>query len=266
MYRDVTERPAGAKVTDIERFEDSALVTATYDQEGRKSTQTFTVRRTGSQLLVFDRWELVAPEVPVVDLSTMVNQPLTTVVVNGHEVAVDASSPSFRALPGRWEVTLPDVGELQSAPTLTFTVAGGPADVSPQGNGDQMLAYTFTPAALEAAEQAAREALDACLASPEAEPEGCEFADYSYRAEEVTGATWAVTAEPTFTATDDGPSITVDVRDGKVARTGTMPPGDGWFAETEPKPHSFERDLRYSTTYVIGRDGRLEIGEGIWDW
>ncbi|MBD7981542.1 hypothetical protein H9623_15210 [Oerskovia sp. Sa1BUA8] len=266
VYGGVAERPTGATITDIERFEDIATITATYDQEGRKSTQTFTVRRTGAELLVFDRWELVAPEVPVVDLASVANQQLGTVVVNGVDVDLAPSgSPAFRALPGRWEVTLPDVGELQSAPTLTFTV-GGPGDVWSDGPDDEVLGYSFTSEALDAAEAAARADLDACVASPEAEPEGCELADFSYRADEVTGAAWAVTTDPTFTATDDGPSITVEVRDGQVTRTGTMPPGGGWFAETEPTPYSYERDLRYSTTYVIGQDGKLVIGEGIWDW
>lgn len=271
VYEQVEARPAGARVVEVarDRGTGTAAVTVTWDQDGVKTEHVLSVRRTGSVLGLFDEWELVAPPVTAVELGGAFGQETPTVVVNGVEVDVrDPSSPSFVALPGRWEVTLPDAGPYlrSSTATLLVTAPGSPA--RPAGGPDDLpLRYSLTDDALDAAVEQARVQLDGCLASTSARPDGCPFYDWAYGASEAQDVTWALATEPTFEAEEiDGTTLRVHVRGGVATTSGTLPAQpDRLFGRKQPEPYSGKVDLDYAMQLTV-EEGELVLGESSGWW
>ncbi|MBW9205363.1 hypothetical protein KV097_05345 [Mumia sp. zg.B17] len=246
VYEKVEGRPDDVEVRTVRRDGDAAVVEASWELDGSTVEQEFSVVRDGSSYGIFDRWKLSPPEVPVVDLTNSMDGGTPAVVVNGVEMKMpDPDSPRFAALPGMWEVTLPDRAPLVTAPTIRAPVGGVAQEGLPVYVTDT-LEYTMTPAALEAAEGLARAELDTCLASRKPDPPGCPFRDVNAQVAGAPRVTWTLTTTPTITATAyDSTTIRVAVADGMATTRGG-----------EAQPDAGAAGIDYTVEYTM-KDGRL---------
>ncbi|MBD5785077.1 hypothetical protein IF650_02685 [Cellulosimicrobium terreum] len=278
VYGDVEARPSSVHVDGVRREggTDRAFVTVTWDQGGESVVDVFTVRRTGRELVLFDRWELVPPPVSHASFPMAGELPPDfTVVVDGVEVVPAVGldeAPWFAAFPGRYDVTLPDGGPLVEAPTVPVLV-GGPGGTSFVGGvgGDEALRYTVTDAALEAAAEQVGQTLDACVASGDATPEGCgemseRYATLDVDPEiDVEDFTWEMTDPPQIVAERDVPSsstgapptITVHVDGGTVEATATLRRVDD-----DPGSGSAPRAVELAEEVALDYEVRFEVRDG----
>ncbi|MBG6238994.1 hypothetical protein IWX78_001973 [Mycetocola sp. CAN_C7] len=218
---------------------DSATVTASITQGGEKYDQDFTLTKAGTDMVLFDKWALEAPDLGAV--AVPVTAPDDAVIEVG---GVDASSArsegtiELRALPGTYAVALGGEAAWYDAEPTTASVLGfgeDAAEVEP-------LVIALTDEGTQAATDAVDAWLDACIASTELVPPGCPFSASNSRNYEISNLVWTVT-KPTFTIGEysDGTwAIVTDTEGEAKATADAKDPSTGGTGQIFTDPFSFE--------------------------
>jgi hypothetical protein len=204
VYGAVDARPTDAEVTDVQVDGDRAVVTVSAQQDGRTVTQTFGVVKDGRAGLVFDKWELAAPDVPKVDVMGLLPYDAEGFTVNGQPIA---GASEFVALPGRYTIALPvdedRVGLVESS-EVTVTVY---PDGSTRADAGDALEYALTTEATDTVSaEAAKVVADTCLGHALLRIEPCGLRVYEWREDEARNISWAPQGAPTVETelTDEG--------------------------------------------------------------
>ncbi|PJI95115.1 hypothetical protein [Luteimicrobium subarcticum] len=257
VYGDVAGRPSDVKVTEVEVDGDRAVVTARYDLAGDKATDTYTLHKDGHEDGVFDHWVMDPPELPEVPLGSL-PEGTTSLVVTGHEVEVDASTDELAALPGTWTVALPDQGPYLESSTATYRVGGESQWTS---STYQPLEYKVTDAALQEATKQSKDALTACLATKDPEPDDCAIKDYYLWDDDAVDMRWTLDTAPTFTAKDEGydDMIRVEVSDGKATFSYTLPKSASHYRD-KTEHHADDVEVDYAEYYQV-KDGKVVLDD-----
>jgi hypothetical protein len=266
IYGAVENRPTGAKVTDVHVEGDDAWVTVESKQDGSTVSESFHVRKEGREFLVFDRWVLEAPYVPVVDVVALLPYDVDGFVVNG--VEQDASGSAFRALPGTYTISLPlseDAEGLVLSDSAQVTVL-------PDGNllggleSADFLTYQLTDEATQQAEALAAEFVQTqCLAAATLTVEECGLSIWEYREDEATGVAWAADGEPTVEAGLDAENSLVVNVSGDVTVSYALPEREFYPAEQVTDSSSY--DLWISYTFDGGTLVQSEVEQyGSWGY
>lgn len=245
VYNDVEGHLSGGKVTNVEKDGKTAHVTVQSKQDGSTVTQYFSLTKQGKQLLVFDNWVLDAPSVPQADVTQYLPDDIDKFTVNGIEFSRgERFEMAFRALPGRYTVSLP------AAPLLTsddFTVlVSGDGESSVQGAPDGVLTYELTAEATAKGKQLGSDYAAECMAATTVTVEAC-FLDVYVGGDDPRDATWTLN-EPVEVETfpSGGAGVVVHVM-GEASVTGTYSQTDWWTDEV--------------TNETFTRDG---VGFGVW--
>ena len=254
FYADVEGRPTNPRVQEPVSLGDWASVTVLWDVDGREVEERYELERAGRTALGFDEWRLVPPRMTELDLGFRLAEDVRSVVVNGVEVDLPGSG-SIPALPGRYEVTLPDAGEYLTASTVEVTV-NHDLDFGPSLDGFGTLEYTVADAAVAEAEAQALAVLEPCRTATDVEPAGCPFDDWGWEAEDVVGGSWTITTEPTVLTDVYNRSIDLQVIDGVATFSGTLPAEpDSFFGREADEPYSNDVDFSYYMYFEVTPDG-----------
>ncbi len=204
VYGAAAHRISSYLIRDSSRTDDTATVTAELTQDGAVSTIDFELTRTGATGVFFDEWRLDGPE-PLKEISMVVPEELQVLTINGTEVDLPAGdtgryagmrSVVLPALPGEYTISPPSASTyLSYGQEQSVMIPVDPAGV-PRG---VLLSTTPTPAAEAEAVAEVRAALDACIASAEASPQGCPNRAFLFgTANTIRGPGWTLDDEPTF--------------------------------------------------------------------
>lgn len=246
-------------IDDVTVAEDSATVTATLDQDGERTQQTFTVDRAGSRFLVFPEWKL--GEIDYSTLSFYLPQGVQKVTVNGVEVEVGKleTSPdemgyevaSLPVLPGTYEFTGPALGEYVEAEPVSTTVAADGA-VADSSGGYVYLNYIINDAGQKKVQEDVNAKIDECAATGQPEPSGCPLDAYAYN---DTAGTWSVTSYPVVTLEqgDEGAFYLQTETDGAATFSYT------YDSFGTPTPMTQEDTITVNGTVTFDEKGALTI-------
>ena len=197
-YAGATDGVTGWRVTGSRVDGDSASVFAVVQQGGEAGAvydQQFTLEKSGTDLLFFDRWTLTPVELGT--LTVQVGAPDAAVVTAaGVEVphaGVEGDTVELRAFPGSYPATLDGAGAY-AADDVVGIATGASSTGSPA-----TLVATLTDTGEAAARAAVDGWLSACVASTDLAPEGCSFQIIN----EPTGYTlsdqkWTLEAAPVY--------------------------------------------------------------------
>lgn len=246
-------------IDDVTVAEDTATVTATLDQDGERTQQTFTVDRAGSRFLVFPEWKL--GEIDYSTLSFYLPQGVQKVTVNGVEVEVGKleTSPdemgyevaSLPVLPGTYEFTGPALGEYVEAEPVTTKVAADGTAAAP--NGEYVyLNYLINDAGTKKVQEDVNAKIDECAATGQPSPDGCPLGTYSYN---DTAGTWSVTSYPVVTLEqgDEGAFYLQTETDGAATFSYT------YDSFGTPTPMTQEDTITVNGTVTFDEKGALTI-------
>lgn len=175
-----TGRIRAAAIGRVQQDGDLASVPVTYRFDDETRTTTLTLTRTGTDLLIADRWTVMNAEVGTIAVTLPRGFDGRDLIVGDDKLAMpdptvsdDSTWLDLRAFPGSYDIGLgateylAAVHEVRSIDPFT---EGDSWDAYRQG-----LAAEPTPAFEEAAVAVVTDALTACAASTDAEPEGCPF-------------------------------------------------------------------------------------------
>lgn len=183
---------ANARVVSIDDATDgSKTVTVSYTIGGNTVNDTFTMASTGSQFLVFPDWTVTTPLLKQIEVST--SSAITELEINGVTVSADNASSaddysmSFRVYPGTYRVS--------AAASDYITSDTATLDTDMQSYG--YLTAEATDALTAEIQSAVDERLQTCVASTDAEPDGCPFGRYVYSSDRYRNFSWSITTSPT---------------------------------------------------------------------
>lgn len=222
VYAAATDRPSACRIVNTNVTGDTATVDAAITVRGKSDTVTFTLRKAGSQALLFNRWRVDDGPAQAIRLGPVIGK---TTTVNGVEVDtsafanIDPANPSGQGsedssvdapsadrllyvLPGTYTFAAPasmeyiDLGGDQSLTATPGNYNGGDVEGVPE--------VAFTPEWSDAAGPDAIEQVKAkvsqCMSMNTFAPAGCsdvfEMYEPSYA---VTGITRTWKSEPTYT-------------------------------------------------------------------
>ncbi|WP_347042341.1 hypothetical protein [Brachybacterium nesterenkovii] len=246
-------------IDDVEVSEDTAIVTATLDQDGQRTQRTFTVDRAGNRFLVFPEWKL--GEVEYTSLSFYVPQGVEKVTVNGVEVEVaklETTSDemgyavaALPVLPGTYAFSGPSLGEYIEAEPVSTTVAADGA-VADSSGGYVYLNYIINDAGEKKVQEDVNAKIDECAATGQPSPDGCPLGTYSYN---DTAGTWSVTSYPVVTLEqgDEGAFYLQTETDGAATFTYT------YDSFGTPTPMTMEDSISVTGTVTYDDKGELVI-------
>ncbi|MGN8244407.1 hypothetical protein ACTHAM_001310 [Cellulomonas soli] len=265
VYGAVENRPTGGHVTDVRTSGDDAWVTVESKQDGATVTQELQLTRQGHAFLLFDRWVLVSPAIPDVDVYAALPMDATSVLVNGVETDLRDMSV-FSALPGTYTLSLPvpeGSEDLLTSSSVDVTVEW-PSDYSSSYlDVDEELAYTLTDEATSQLEEASTEYLTAdCIGAGTLTVETCGLDIWEYREDEATAITWTLDGDPTFETTFESPEEILVHVSGEATVSYTLPAAEYWPAESPVETDDYDFWITYAVT-----DGKLvqtEVSE--WGW
>lgn len=263
VYADVPDRPTDGRVTEVSRRGGNATVVVESRQDGATVTSFYDVRTTGRQLLLWDRWELAAQEVPTTSVYSVLPRAADPFVVNGVEHA--AGDGEFRAFPGTYTVSLaiPDGAEgLIESETVDVTVSADAFSVY-LGVSDS-IEHRLTDQAHGVVVAATEDHLaTACFASTSLDVPDCAITTWEYRADEATGVTWAGVGSPTITPTVEKGRLVAEVS-GDARLTYDLPERGFRAASSVDDVVAYAFSIRFET-----EDGALVRPEvdrhGFWD-
>lgn len=195
----------------VEVNDDVASVPVTFSVDGVKQEATYTVKKTGSQFVLFPDWTMETPEYKTIELSG--GSPNMAFDVNG--VTVDTSKAKvptsgphteayegvpFTAFPGTYDVTFKAESEYLDANKATVTVPGEKeADVNQEG----AFYPTLNAKGEEQITTMAKKKVDECFkgqTGPELTGNPCEgFSATPYSMVEGSKGTWKVKSYPELT-------------------------------------------------------------------
>jgi hypothetical protein len=211
---------SGYDITGSSTTGDVATVTAVLDQDGAKSTSTFSLHRTGNSWLFFDSWKLNTVALPTLFVATPPG--IDRLTINGAAVAISDADRKAGVLrlpvfPGSYAVSLGgDNHWVSAAPkkaTVTMSAVGGSQTEPVQ------LTLTPTAAFTTSVTEQITTWLTQCAAQTTIAPEGCPFRYYSFG--DASDISWHLGTTPTFhleTSSNGGWRVSTD-KDG-VATVG----------------------------------------------
>jgi hypothetical protein len=250
IYRAATDRPTDGRVVGVTRSGDRAEVTVEYRQGDQTVTDVLVATRTGSQALVFGRWEMSSAgsgHLSIVD--AYAGNRLT---VNGVDVEL-GDGIDQAALPGTYTMA-GQTSRWQESTTVSATVLGtslttvdGPVT-------------TPTAALQDEAERLVRDYLDVCLAATTLEPDDCPN-DLGFTSPSVTGVRWTLEVAPEITLREWGMPGSYLVEPGMAESWATVTASYAWGdpAHAVGDPFTERVDLwMFGTIIVDGDDVRYE--------
>ncbi|NQX27964.1 hypothetical protein HQQ81_11495 [Microbacteriaceae bacterium VKM Ac-2854] len=175
-----TGRIRAAAIGRVEQDGDLASVPVTYRFDDETRTTTLTLTRNGTDLLIADRWTVVNAEVGTIAVTLPRGSDGRDLIVGDETLAMpdptvsdDSTWLALRAFPGAYDIGLGATDYLEAVHEIR--------SIDPFVEDDSWSAYGLglaaepTPAFEEAAVAVVTDALTACAASTEAEPEECPF-------------------------------------------------------------------------------------------
>lgn len=193
-YRAASNRITGYKLGRTTVSGNTATVTATIRQGSKSHTESFTLDKSGRDLVVFDVWKL--RPVPLGAVAVAVDGPNDlTVTVGGAKLTHSQAAVRLRAFPGTYTVT-PSAGKWYSAAASKATVSGF------GGSADATVTAKLTDVGTQSADAAVERYIDTCAASTDFAPDGCSFGvTGADPAATYTDKVWTISPRPTFTVT-----------------------------------------------------------------
>jgi hypothetical protein len=225
----------GYQVVDVEQVGNTASVTVELEGLEEGAETTLTLERTGSQKVLFDRWEVVEGGLAR-ELYVSVPEGTESLSVNG--TVIDAPSEGgevvFWALPGtytvnpfagsRW-VTADEASTVVSAEQYSSAYAESP---EPQPSDEF---WTEVDAAMDTY-------LEGCMASTELEPDDCPQSTYAWY-DDIRNVEWELLSRPELSASYWDGTFPVDLSTDVEGEARVTYEGrdrffsDGWEAEKE---------------------------------
>lgn len=258
--------PTDISVADADVADDQALVSATFDLGGSKSTTEFSLVKSGKTAVFFDEWTLQSPELAPLTVDT---PGLSTVKVNGIDVDTTDSALSLPAFPALYTVGLAEKSDLVSAdPIEARTFFGGSVEDQDLDGGDPaLLAPEPTDAFRSEVDKQVKTLVDSCAKKTVAQPDGCPFGSYSAESFDATDLKWSISSYPTVTVSD--PSSDPYYYDGGM---GAGPNGGpSWAITTVSEGEAlvtgsydsfFDDGGAFDDTVIFSVDGVAEIVDG----
>lgn len=216
----------------------SAQVTVTYTQDGSRHSELLSMKRVGTDLLLFPKWRLEPVTLPSVrvDLSAPKGAGVT---VNGIAVGSESGGTALvSVLPGDYTVGIgenPDYTATEQSVTVSNLTA--PSNASEKSVS---LTATLTDAGSKAAIAATNAWVASCIAQPTYAPAGCSFGLVNDHPEyHLSNQKWTLVTAP-------------DVAIGAWAEE-----GGGWLVTTtSPGEATYRADLstdngRYGEMYSV---------------
>jgi hypothetical protein len=191
---------SGFSITSVQTSGNTASVEVQLDQAGTKSTEVYTVHRTGSTWLVLPTWVMDSVSLP--HLTVEFTPGITSVAVNGVQIAlssadVDAQSIAVPVFPGKYTVSLGNTSQWVNATAKSVVI--GASEGTPN---DYSVSLTVTPtSALTAAvTKQVKALLNSCVTQNVLDPTGCPFEEYFFSDRTYYSAVvWKIVTVPTFT-------------------------------------------------------------------
>lgn len=229
---------ADIDVGSVQRQGDYATASVTYTIDGADQSQDVTLRRSGSHLLFFDKWELVNPGLGTLYVSA---PGATGLKVNGRTVDVEGLDEGVElpVFPGEYDVT-----PVADSRYVTFE-----SESASIGTDSESLDFELAPSdklLAEVATQADAYLAD-CIAQPEADPEGCPNETYGYQLEDVV---WTLAESPSYELDTD--------YDGGW-RLSTSNAGSATVTAKEPSFFDDEPARDYTDTVTIELTGTVTV-------
>lgn len=258
--------PTDISVADADVADDQALVSATFDLGGSKSTTEFSLVKSGKTAVFFDEWTLQSPELAPLTVDT---PGLSTVKVNGIDIDTADSALSLPAFPALYTVGLAEKSDLVSAdPIEARTFFGGSVEDQDLDGGDPaLLAPEPTDAFRSEVDKQVKTLVDSCAKKTVAQPDGCPFGSYSAESFDATDLKWSISSYPTVTVSD--PSSDPYYYDGGM---GAGPNGGpSWAITTVSEGEAlvtgsydsfFDDGGAFDDTVIFSVDGVAEIVDG----
>lgn len=259
IYEQVEARTSGGKVTSTEVHDSVAYVTVASDQDGAKSSTTYTLRKDGKAWLLFDRWTLERVAVPQVDVSAHLGRLDDGVfTVNGvHFEETPDGYGLFYALPGRYTVSLPDKPLFEHGEVTVLVAGDGSTEI--EGDPGASLTYEMTEDTRQAVLERAGQYVDECLAgmtSFASEDCGIELYVSRWVSDDARDITWSVDGTPDIwvDTTSDWTALQATVEGRATVAATLVAHPDAWRDEDE----AFESSdwFGYSLTFPV-TDGSL---------
>jgi hypothetical protein len=192
-YRTASDRVDSFRVATGQVSGDNAVVRAQLGRSSGSVTETFELKRTGTDVF-FPVWKLepVSLGKVVVDVGA---PPSAQVQVGGITAKRgDAGAVSLRAFPGSYSATLAE-SDLFTADKSTATVVG----FADQTSKPAVLDAALTDSGEKAANDAIDEYLTACMASTDPAPAGCpNWVDNKSDYSNYSNVSWTLVSAPIF--------------------------------------------------------------------
>jgi hypothetical protein len=224
-YRAATNRISRFTLESSAVDGDGAAVTANITQGAARYAQSFTLVKTGKDLLFFDVWQLRPVSLGHVVVRAAIPSD-AALTVAGIPVKTSSSGIDLAALPGTYAVAAADTN-------AWYAINGSSAEVVGFGSAASKpaaVAATLTDQGKAAGTAAVNAYLDGCAASTEFRPAGCSFGatgeDSSYT---YSNQKWTMDARPVFTIgqwVPGGWAVTT-TEPGSATFTATISSGDG---------------------------------------
>lgn len=264
VYGAVENRPTGGHVTRVESQGNNAWVTVESKQDGATVTEEFYLTKRGREFLVFDRWVLEAPSIPVVEAMGVVPYRVESFEVNG--VLQTRAAQTFRALPGEYTLTLPvseDAQGLLSSSEVTGTVRSDSRFLDGLSSMDP-LAYSLTDEAVSAAESMAADYVSAtCASATTVTVEDCDLDIWEFRDDEATDVVWVFGDTTSEVSLDSNGLLAVHVS-GDATVSYNLPASGYRDAESPTEKTSFDFWIWY--TFADGELVQAGVTDyGYWD-
>ncbi len=183
---------SNAQITSVEKASDgSAIVSVSYTIDGSTVTDSFTMVSSGSQFLVFSDWTISTPLIK--QISVYSSSAVSELDINGVTVTADnavSSSTSdtltFLVYPGTYTVSVAD---------STYITSDSLSINTSEASTMAYLEVEATDALIDELQTAVDDLLQTCVASTDADPEGCPFGMW-YTSDRYRNYEWSISESP----------------------------------------------------------------------
>jgi hypothetical protein len=177
--------------------DDTATVVVDYRQNGDMHTQTLALKKTGTDMLFFSKWELEPVTLPSIQVTVEAPEGATA-EVSGTKVAVDSRGTAHvDVLPGNYDVELGDDRYFVADGASVWVTDLTAHDAAPATAVS--LEATLTDAGSTAAKAAVNAWVASCIAQHSISPKGCSFGLIdNYPDVHLTNQKWTLVSAPKF--------------------------------------------------------------------
>ncbi|MEO8906924.1 MAG: hypothetical protein ABI310_02495 [Microbacteriaceae bacterium] len=192
-YRAATDRISHSTIGTTAVNGDTAAVTAELTQGTQRYTQTFSLEKTGTDLLFFPNWQLKPVQLGAVVVR--LNGPSDLALKVAGIAAPSGATVELAALPGTYAVTPVTTSQWYTIKDESAVVTG----FGSAGSKPVIMNVTLSEKGVVAATEAVNKYLDVCAASTEFLPPNCPFGavgqDPAYT---YSNQKWTLNARPVF--------------------------------------------------------------------